>query len=665
MTMTQSSIPSIDISSCDHQEIRFPGAIMPHGTILVISRRSLEIAAYAANVFDYLNVPEATSDDLPSLFPEELWLRIRLHTGGYLDRFILQNNHVIDVTANTDHDYIIVDIERVNTPVEDAHDNPISVIEDTRKLQLRLKTFHSEEDIRQVSVNAIREIIEFDHVQFLIMNIDGTMETVAESGNGHYPSFLGKRFPRSDMPTPARKNAHRHDTIYAPEIDYSPIDLISCVPELAANKIDLTASKLRSLAPQCNQFYLNVGVHAKLVLNLIDNDKIWGLVIAWNHQPKPISLKHRMLCRDFLNSAGTKIINERENRDRNQYIFNSNYIDDFLDEQRESSDPTKNFSHLVHLISRLIPCCGAAVVTKDKIYTDGTCPENAQLRGQLDSIYALNVQHDNAAFYIQEPYSIVRLSGFMALPLINKKGYVALFRKEEIATVKWAGNPQKPVEIDEISGIKRLTPRGSFQTWRQEIQQNAAPWERSEIDIFQKLVNGLNTILGSIQVPQSSLESTHPVEEKPRAIESTSKAVPATSISGLQLVERTLKNTIKMMPVAPRALILESDFLSTAHLAGLLDDASIETHWPENLSNLSEYLSSHHFDIIFLATDHATLAWKQLVDNVHGAHPETKIVAIANKKLVDDEEQNKISAFIARPILASDLYQTIINCLTE
>lgn len=658
----QNTANSIDTSACDREEIRFPGAVMPHGAVIVLDRRSYNLVACAEHICDYLDMSGKYAGDIVSLLPQDLWQQLRTHTGGYVDRFTLANRVVIDVYNNPDDQYIVLDIERVHGPIESTRENPLQLLAETRRLQERFAAFMEETDTRQVVVNTIRDLIDFDMVQFLIVKPDGTMQTVAEASNGHYPSFLDKRFPRSDVPDPARRNIQLHDTVYVPDIDYQPIPLVCFKEGLAPSDINLAQSRLRSLAPMCNRFYLNVGVHAKLAFTLVHKNNLWGMVIAWHHKPKNITPKNRLLCRTFLDGAGKQIMVNRDMNSRNTFILQSNYVDDFLDELQRSGDPSSGFANLASLLLKIIPCCGAAVVTEDKIFRAGLCPENSQLRNTSQGIHVLTVQNDNAAFYIQEPYKTVRLSGFMALPLIPANSYIAIFRREELEMVTWAGDPKKPVEIDEVSGIKRLTARGSFQAWKEEIQHRARPWERVDIDIFQRLVNGLNSLLGSMPSRASKKDNDNEfiVSSSSLTAHSTESRV---QISGANLAERTLKNTLKMSEKKPSVLIIESDFLSAAHLEDILRVVDITCEMPPNPQQVTAFLSDKQYDIIFLAIDDTSLPWQSLIDTIVRDHPASRIIAMCNRKPLHDTSDDKTFSFITRPILATELYETVLDSM--
>ena len=71
-------------------------------------------------------------------------------------------------------------------------------------------------------------------------------------------------------------------------------------------------------------------------------------------------------------------------------------------------------------------------------------------------------------------------SGMLAVGLSRvPRDYVLWFRPEIGRTVRWAGDPSKPIKVDRHGA--RLTPRGSFAEWLEVTKLQSAPW--SEVDL--------------------------------------------------------------------------------------------------------------------------------------------------------------------------------------
>jgi light-regulated signal transduction histidine kinase (bacteriophytochrome) len=73
-------------------------------------------------------------------------------------------------------------------------------------------------------------------------------------------------------------------------------------------------------------------------------------------------------------------------------------------------------------------------------------------------------------------------AGLLAIPLSRApRDYVVLFRAERLRTVRWAGNPEKPVEYGPHGA--RLTPRKSFEEWSELVKGNATPFSEPELRV--------------------------------------------------------------------------------------------------------------------------------------------------------------------------------------
>jgi two-component sensor histidine kinase/CheY-like chemotaxis protein len=74
----------------------------------------------------------------------------------------------------------------------------------------------------------------------------------------------------------------------------------------------------------------------------------------------------------------------------------------------------------------------------------------------------------------------------MAIPISRRpRDYLIFFRREIVRTVKWAGDPNKPVTVGPLGA--RLTPRKSFELWQQTAEGQSAPWSTSHIRLAEAL----------------------------------------------------------------------------------------------------------------------------------------------------------------------------------
>jgi chemotaxis family two-component system sensor kinase Cph1 len=71
-------------------------------------------------------------------------------------------------------------------------------------------------------------------------------------------------------------------------------------------------------------------------------------------------------------------------------------------------------------------------------------------------------------------------SGLLAIP-ISEQNYVLWFRPEVIQTVNWGGNPHQAFSVNQSGDNVRLSPRQSFELWKEIVQLTSLPWQSVEI----------------------------------------------------------------------------------------------------------------------------------------------------------------------------------------
>ena len=65
--------------------------------------------------------------------------------------------------------------------------------------------------------------------------------------------------------------------------------------------------------------------------------------------------------------------------------------------------------------------------------------------------------------------------GMMVVPLSRPaRDYLIFFRREISRSMNWAGDPSKPVTSGPHGA--RLTPRKSFELWRETVSGQSPPW---------------------------------------------------------------------------------------------------------------------------------------------------------------------------------------------
>jgi two-component system, chemotaxis family, sensor kinase Cph1 len=139
---------------------------------------------------------------------------------------------------------------------------------------------------------------------------------------------------------------------------------------------------------------------------------------------------------------------------------------------------------------------GATVLFDEVCMSVGSVPSDAVLINLRDWLIASSSEPLFATHTLPVLYAPARewksmASGLLAVRISPEHGCYALwFRPEVIRTVTWAGNPNKPVSVEE--GQARLSPRKSFEAWKQTVELQSRPWMEAEIDSATELRNTLS-----------------------------------------------------------------------------------------------------------------------------------------------------------------------------
>jgi light-regulated signal transduction histidine kinase (bacteriophytochrome) len=101
--------------------------------------------------------------------------------------------------------------------------------------------------------------------------------------------------------------------------------------------------------------------------------------------------------------------------------------------------------------------------------------EEAAAKDDVVSSSSLCKLHDDARRYALE------VSGALYVRLsLSETHCLVILRREQSASVKWAGNPNKAALAD--SGKGRLSPRASFAAWEEITHCESSRWSAGDLD---------------------------------------------------------------------------------------------------------------------------------------------------------------------------------------
>lgn len=487
----------IDLSNCDREPIHIPGSIQPHGALVVFNEQDLTIHQVSHNTDTIFGLPsqQLLGTDISQIFnrlpveklqattlPTELAalnpfkLPIRQSSNG------IQNYQYLNGIVHRRADDLILEIEPTATLDADS----LLKLYDTLQASIAsLEKAPSLEQLCQMAARQVRSLTNYDRVMIYRFDEAWNGQVIAEDKVDHLESFLGLHYPSSDIPKQARELYIRNRVRLIVDIDYQPVGLVC--HNGSTQPLDMSLCVLRSVSPIHIEYLHNMGVKATMTISLIYNHKLWGLIACHHYSSKFVPYEIRKIA-ELLGQILSVLFFEREESDNYRYRLKLQTTQNELLNSINSSDVTVSEGLIKHLdmLPELVGATGVAICIENQIIRSGKTPTQQQISQMLDWLPTkitdglFQTNRLSQQLPLAESFKETA-SGLLAITLSDTPGhYLLWFRPEVIQTVTWGGNPTKPVTVEE-DGI-RLSPRKSFEAWKQTVHLTAHPWQPAELE---------------------------------------------------------------------------------------------------------------------------------------------------------------------------------------
>ena len=485
---------TVNLTNCDREPIHIPGAIQPHGILLVVSRSEWKITQISDNTQEFLGIePEQLlGQPLNSLLPPEKIdaiaaclagdfeqinpLKLSLETQNGEKKF----NGIIHALAEN---YIILELE----PNESESDlNFIQFSQISKSILLQIQRASTLHELCQIMVQQIRKLTGFDRVMIYQFDETGAGNVIAEDRIEELESFLGLHYPDSDIPRQAKYLYTLNFLRLIPRIDYQPVPILSLENEVN-EPLDMSLSILRSVSPLHLEYLQNMGVGASLSISLLKQGKLWGLIACHHQSPYFIPYEMRNICEFLGQVMSLELASKEANEDLDYKIFLKSVQSQLINSLGKAENITDALIKDRQKLLELVGATGAVIYTEGNLIRVGQAPPEEvlpDLIAWLENRFEqdLFVTHSLPKIYPDAIAFKEVASGLLALSITKvQKNYVLWFRAEVLQEVNWAGKPDKPKILEE-DGTETLTPRKSFKLWQEMFQQQSQPWKPWEIE---------------------------------------------------------------------------------------------------------------------------------------------------------------------------------------
>jgi light-regulated signal transduction histidine kinase (bacteriophytochrome) len=494
----------VDLSECDREPIHVPGSIQPHGVLLAFAPEDTVIVQVSNNTAQVLGVSpeELLGQRLESLFDAACLPVLR---EALLQRSFKQVSplplHVrgvaFDGILHANDGLLVLELEPRSLFSGDGGYHDVQV--DAREAVTRMRVTHSLEELWHVAAQEVKRLTGYDRVMVYRFTPEGHGMVVAEARHEGLEPFLGLHYPASDIPQQARRLYVLNLLRVIGDVDYQPAALTPVLNPLTNRPLDLSLSVLRSVSPVHVQYLRNMGVGATLVSSLLQNEQLWGLIACHHSSPRYVPYRVRAVV-EFLSQVLSWLIESREADELSQRRMESSLVQAQLVEAMSQGHGLAQALVLgMPSVLDLVEAGGVAALINGELATRGHTPPLEELHpliAWLRHSTSSSVFHTDALarHYPRAARFQETCAGVMALALSRaENNFILWFRPEEASTVHWAGNPDKPVQVDGTG--TRLSPRGSFALWLEEVRGRSLPWAPWEVEAATSLRGTITSLV--------------------------------------------------------------------------------------------------------------------------------------------------------------------------
>ncbi|WP_293676154.1 histidine kinase dimerization/phosphoacceptor domain -containing protein [uncultured Phenylobacterium sp.] len=481
----------LGIDACARELIHVPGSIQPHGVMLVADRTTQEVSHAAGDVARLLGREAWVGRTLGEVLGDGLAARIAQVTqsgadGGFAGRLDADAG-ALDISAHLDGERLIVEAEPAPPVV-------LPAVLLLAQLEAAGAAFERAPNVRALCERAaieFRRLTGFDRVMLYRFVDDQAGEVLAEDVVEGMPSFLNHHFPGSDIPSQARALYVRNLVRVIPDVSYEPAPLTPAWRD--ETPLDMSDCALRSVSPVHMQYLRNMGVGASASVSIVKDGVLWGLIACHHREPKLMPYDVRAAARALAGGLARQIRAKEETETYRERLRLRGLEDEVTSRFVRAGGLEANLAEGVGELARMLAADGVAAIRGAAVHLHGACPPQ-------DDVLALSEWVRKRA---SDPVATDRLSehfaaaeafrehasGLLGLVVADDEPFVVLwFRAEAPQVVNWAGNPHKAVSL---GPGETLTPRASFEAWRETVQGRSRPWTLAEIHAAVRLREGL------------------------------------------------------------------------------------------------------------------------------------------------------------------------------
>ncbi|WP_235298756.1 ATP-binding protein [Portibacter marinus] len=343
----------------------------------------------------------------------------------------------------------------------------------------------------------VRVITGYDHIMIYQFDEKYHGEVIGELKTEERSSFLGLRFPSTDIPEQARALYFQEIIRTIANVENEQVPIYKNADSDYDKDLSLINIHSRGVSPIHLEYLSNMDVKASFSVAIIKENKLWGLIACHHTAPKVINYRTRKWLKFLSKFISMNLDKMESGQIQNNLLQKQYHKDKILSKIINSPDIAKTLLKHSNELLQIMDAKGILVKAGDSIqYTKNLSDiDHQRLFDWLAEKGSFDILHTSSSKYLlADQIFHEKLVGLMILQLSQiSQDYIIFTRPEEVSEVTWAGNPNESKSFDKVKG--RLTPRKSFERWKGVIKDQSKPWKSDEIEIAKTIKNEIRELV--------------------------------------------------------------------------------------------------------------------------------------------------------------------------
>lgn len=478
----------VDLTNCDREPIHLLGRVQSFGALLAVS--SDWIVQHASeNLKSILGIDysAAIGRNLSDLIVDDAFVRIQrslknadLRTTA-LRLFgitLSSNGEMFDANLHLSDPHLLIELEPKRSILQQ------DVLSEVYPHIVSIQSEKTLASLARNAARALQSISGFDSIMVYEFQPDHSGKVVAEYRADGKSLYDGMLFPASDIPVQARALYQR-----------SLLRIIADVEDMGAvvrpgmlmsgQPIDLSLAVTRSVSPIHIEYLKNMGVRASMSVSILKDGKLWGLFACHHFSPRYIDFERRTAIEMFGHMFSYEISRFEDGLRKRAETDMLRVQTRLMGHLADGDTLSSSLLEVSRDIKAVVPHDGLILLEDGKFHSAGVTLTEAE----FNALAAVLNQTIEPGVFATDKLSgsyppalsfVDRCSGVLVIPISKMpRDYMVLTRRHVVELVEWAGNPTKAMSVGPNG--HQLTPRKSFEAWKETVEGKSLPWTTDQI----------------------------------------------------------------------------------------------------------------------------------------------------------------------------------------